>query len=527
MDFVNLNVRHETQTGIRAKQLTFIVAFAIVLSTDSLAQLDEPALADDTTTMAQMQAGLESGRITLFDLRRKGLDIFLTSFNTYDGYGDGPYDAETPKTEPGHRPTLQGNGLTLRINGLDAQSCNECHSFVRTSATQPVMGIGGVGGISQNALIAATFIDVADNSAADPSRADQNLPLSSDGVADFNGRYSNPPFLFGGGGVELLAKEMTADLQQLLREARAAEVGTITSLVSHGVDFGYIESLDGENVALHVDGIGFEDNSLSSPEEVLVVRPFGRKGERFSMRDFNRTAMQFHFGIQPVEVVGEDVDEDGDGVTNELTEFEMSALHVFSVTNPMPKVQQLGALGWRGFTTFVSIGCGDCHTPVHKTRSRYLPLAYPEIPEDPWQNVYMEIDLVDVGFEPVPGEDGVFVPLFADLKRHDMGPELSESFSHAEIPNEEFTTARLWGVVDTAPYIHDGRATTLRQAILFHEGRAQDARDAFVNLTDDQQTEVIEFLSRLRTPLNPNEELIIDSSNEHALAETRGSALVQ
>ena len=476
-----------------------------------LAQQEGPALPDDSLTMERMIDGLSDGSITLDTLRRRGLDVFTTSFNTFDGYGDGPFGGEAPTAEPGHRPTLQGNGMTLRVNGLDAQSCNECHSFVKRSARPPVLGIGGVGGIVQNAIIMPTLIDVADSEDSRVNYAsghESDLTLLPDGAADFNGRYANPPFLFGGGGVELLAKEMTRDLQRALAAARAARSGSVTSLVTHGVDFGHIETLEGGRVALDVEGIGFEDNSGRRPEEVLIVRPFGRKGENFSMRDFDRVAMQFHFGMQPVEVVGEHEDADGDGVVNEVTAVEMSALHVFDVTNPVPFVERLDAASWRGLAHFVETGCSGCHVPALKTQSRFLPLSFPEVPEDPWQNVYMEIDLVEVGFTPVPGEDGVFVPLFADLKRHDMGDGLKESFALGEISNSEFTTARLWGIADTAPYLHDGRASTLSQAIEAHGGEAQDARDAFVGLSDDERAELNAFLGRLRTPDNPNEELI-------------------
>lgn len=382
---------------------------------------------------------------------------------------------------------------------------------MKRSTKPPVMGIGGVGGIVQNAMFMPSLIDVSDS---DDTRVnytsghDPDLRLAPDGVADFDGRFANPPFLFGGGGVELLAKEMTTDLQRALAAARSAEAGSVTRLSTHGVDFGQIETVGGGDVALHVEGIGFEDNAGRRPEEVLVVRPFGLKGEKFSMRDFSRTAMQFHFGMQPVEVVGEYEDADGDGVVNEVTATEMSALHVFAVANPVPVVERLGDRGLAGFAHFVESGCAGCHVPVMKTRSRHLPLSFPEIPEDPGANVYAEIDLVEVGFEPVPGEDGVFVPLFADLKRHDMGEGLRETFSRGEIANGEFTTARLWGVADTAPYLHDGRATTVTQAIEAHGGEAQDARDAFVRLSDEDRALLIAFLERLRTPDNPNEELL-------------------
>ena len=473
----------------------------------------------DIPPLDELLDALDAGDVCLDDLRALGLSVFTTPFNAFDGYGDGPFDpAEIDTAAFGHRPTLQGNGLSLRVNGLDAQSCNECHTIVSNRTRPPTLGLGGVGGLVQNAIIMPSLIDVADSSddrVVFQAGHDPSLPLDFDGVADFAGRFANPPFLFAGGGVELLGKEMTADLQDLLAQARQAPEGTVTLLSTHGVDFGSITTTtsttsatldDAGNLELDVEGIGPEDITDVPPEEVLVVRPFGRKGENFSMRDFDRGAMQFHFGIQPVEVVGEGVDEDGDGLDNEVTVAEMSVLHIFDVTNPRPRVGNIGPGAAQGFQNFLDIGCSECHRPVMETHSRFVPLAHPEAPSDPSANVYLEVDLVDAGFEHAPG-GGVFVPLFADLKRHKMGPRLAETFERGEIANDEFTTARLWGIADTAPYLHDGRATTLSQAIELHGGEAQSARDAFLALPEEQQTKLLRFLSKLRAPRKPNEEL--------------------
>jgi hypothetical protein len=478
-----------------------------------LAQIGEPALPPGPSHGA-IVFGLNHGTVSLDQVRGRGLTVFSTPFNTFDGHGDGPFDpGETNTRAFGMRPTLQGNGQFLRVNGLDAQSCNECHTIVSNFTAPPTLGFGGVGGAVQNAIIMPTLIDVAD-SADDRvnfvAGHDPSLPLEFDGEADYNGRFANPPFLFGGGGVELLGKEMTMDLQYLLDVAQGASAGTVVSLDTHGVNFGYITSLGGGDVDLSgIEGIGFtpEVNEERSPEEVLVVRPFGRKGENFSMRDFDRGAMQFHFGMQPVEVVGANVDADGDDVENEVTIGSMTALHIFDVTNPRPDAEPLGFQELAGFNRFKAIGCDDCHMPVIKTNSRFLPLAHPEVPDDPLANVYTEIDLVGVGFEPAFG-GGVRVPLFADLKRHNMGPGLREDLEGAEIPNTDFTTARLWGIADTAPYIHDGRATTLFQAIQAHGGEAAPQRNAFLALSEFRQRQVIAFLQSLRTPEAPNEELL-------------------
>ncbi len=458
----------------------------------------------------------DNGALDLEDLRRLGLSVFSTPFNTFDGFGDGPFDPnelgpDGSTLEFGHRPTLQGNGTLLRVNGLDAQSCNECHTIVSNGTTPPTLGFGGVGGMVQNAIIMPSVIDVADSfddRVVFQSGHDPSLPLAFDGVADFSGRFANPPFLFGGGGVELLGKEMTADLQGLLAQARAAVPGTVTVLTTHGVHFGHITTLPGGEVALDVEGIGPEDTDGVAPEDILVVRPFGRKGENFSMRDFDRGAMQFHFGIQPVEVIGEDLDEDGDGFDNEVTVAEMSMLHIFDVTNPPPVIESLDNRERQGFATFQQIGCVQCHIPTLRTRSTTVPLAHPEVATDPSQNVYLEIDLEEIGFPEDPHGPGVIVPLFADLKRHKMGPRLAETFERGDLANDEFTTARLWGIADSAPYLHDGRATTLYQAIEFHGGEAQGARDNFLALSAQQQVRLLSFLKNLRTPEQPNEELL-------------------
>ncbi len=464
-------------------------------------------------TLQQILDDLAAGALDFDDLRRFGLSVFSTPFNTYDGLGDGPFDpSELDTAAFGHRPTLQGNGQILRVNGLDAQSCNECHSLVSHRTRPPQLGLGGVGGMVQNAIIMPTLIDVADSfddRVLFQSGHDPELDLVFDGVADFNGRFSNPPFLFGGGGVEALAKEMTQDLQKLLAIAQSSPAGTTVVLKTHGVRFGSITSLGGGQVDLSaVQGVGFADNSTHDPADVLVVRPFGRKGENFSMRDFDRGAMQFHFGVQPVEVVGEDVDEDGDSVTNEVSVAEMSMLHIFSVTNPVPVVDTSSLQARSGFKYFRDIGCSKCHIPALVTNSPSLPLAHPEVANAPYDNVYLKIDLTEVGFQEV-SNGGVIVPLFADLKRHAMGPRLAETFERGgDVAQDEFTTARLWGIADTAPYLHDGRATTLYQAIEFHGGEAQTVRDQFLNLSDAAQKSILAFLMTLRTPEEPNEELL-------------------
>lgn len=455
---------------------------AILAAAGQASAADTPNLGPDRITHEQIL----SGELSLDEIRRAGLLAFTTPFNKLDGYGDGPIDpADT--ISPGGRPTLGGNGTFLRVNGLDAQTCLECHSIISNATIPAKLGIGGVGGSNANAIIQPTSIDPADLD-------------DLDGAAGFDGRFANPPFIFGAGGVELLALEMTEDLQALKKQA-LENPGTKVALRTKDVDFGSIVA----------DSQGLVDTSaVAGVGADLVVRSFGRKGEFATTRDFDMGAMQFHFGMQPVEVVGEDIDADGDGVINEILVGELSALQVFVLTSPRPHSEVRSLSARRGADTFERVGCADCHRQSLDTRTSELPLRFPADPLAPDVNVYRTVDLTDrrTGFDR-NRDGGVNVPLFSDLKRHDMGDALAESFSAVDgKTNREFITARLWGIADTAPYLHDARATTLSEAILLHGGEGERARAQFAGLDEEARDDVLAYLRSLRVPSDPFEDLL-------------------
>ena len=426
------------------------------------------------------QDAIESGTMTLDEIRSAGLKMFSTPFNKKDGYGDGPMNPDNT-TAPGGRPTLQGNGTFLRVNGLDGQTCLECHSIISNASVPATLGVGGVGGSVTNAIFLPSLMDVSDD-----------LEL---GMAAMDGRFINPLFLFGSGGVELIAREMTADLQELKSIAQH-NPGTPIALVSKGVSFG----------ELVYDGVDFDVSAVEGIDEDLVVRPFGRKGEFATVRGFDDAAMMFHFGMQPVEVVGVDIDADEDGVINEVLVGELSALVIFNTTLEPPTEDRRDAVAEQGFDVFTSIGCADCHQPTLTSDSSVLTYRYPEIPADPSANVYYAVDLARAPTAFPKQKDGkIKVSLYADLKRHNMGPALEESFGHPL--DAMFTTARLWGVADTAPYLHDGRALTLGEAVLLHGGEAQAARDQYAALEEQDKARLLKFLLSLRTPSHPASDL--------------------
>jgi hypothetical protein len=354
----------------------------------------------------------------------------------------------------------------------------ECHGVLSNASIPPKFGVGGVGGVGANAMAGPTEIDVDDS--------------DGNGFAFYDGRFINPPFIFGSGGVELVGKEMTAELQEI-KQKSLENPGVVFQLDTHGVNFGSI-----------VSGFaGIDTSNVQGIDDDLVVRPFGRKGEFISTRAFDRGAMAFHFGMQPVESVGYNVDDDGDGYVNEILEGELSALHIFSATAERP-IQ--GPTSFDGFNIFVEIGCAECHVPNIPTRRKTLTMSHPEVEDNPNANVYFKVDLTSppTNFTPT-STGGVNVPMFSDLKRHDMGPVLEENTGGPLDPL--FITARLWGVADTGPWMHDGRALTLTEAILLHGGEADIPKTKFENLSNSKKLAVLGFLRSLRTPTSVGTDL--------------------
>jgi CxxC motif-containing protein (DUF1111 family) len=150
-----------------------------------------------------------------------------------------------------------------------------------------------------------------------------------------------------------------------------------------------------------------------------------------------------------------------------------------------------------GSAKFDAIGCAACHV-----RSLQLENTKLDAAEGTGRNPFI-IDVRTDGevpkVEPVhAGPDTkYYVHLFSDLKRHDMGEELASIAPERSIPARMFLTRPLWGLAETAPYLHDGRAPTVEDAILLHGGEAKAARDAYLALPDEDRAGVRVYLASL------------------------------
>jgi CxxC motif-containing protein (DUF1111 family) len=129
----------------------------------------------------------------------------------------------------------------------------------------------------------------------------------------------------------------------------------------------------------------------------------------------------------------------------------------------------------RGAALFHEAGCGTCHVP------RLVTGEVPDVAALSRQEIFP----------------------FTDLLLHDMGPELADGRPDHQASGTEWRTPPLWGlgragdVAREAFYLHDGRARSLEEAILWHGGEAAPARARFIAWDRAQRHAVVRFLESL------------------------------
>jgi CxxC motif-containing protein (DUF1111 family) len=291
----------------------------------------------------------------------------------------------------------------------------------------------------------------------------------------------------------------------------------------------------------------------------LVIRPFQWKGVEVTIRSFSRGAFHNELGMSPVELSGDGVDSDHDGVTDEISVADVTAMAVYLAGQPRPtSLLELDALrsflrdryGRRGEETadelqlpnlrrserrairngertFEEVGCASCHVPSLRVDDPVFaePSANPSYRDeffpagqlaadrglDPANPISFDItrdlpdNVISVGDRAVAHlgnferdrHGRAVVRLFGDLRRHDMGPELQENIDETGHGAATWMTKELWGLAHTAPYLHDGRATTIAEAVAFHGGEAANSRARFDSLEPLARAELLVFLENL------------------------------
>jgi hypothetical protein len=438
------------------------------------------------------QADIDAGVLNLKTLRAYGETLFVARFNRLDGQG-------RPGSTGTGAPRVPEQPAFIRTSAPDSNACSGCHN-------QP--SAGGGGDFVANVFVLAQALDPVTDSTS-PTFSNERNTLG----------------MFGSGAVEMLAREMSAELIAIRDDAARAAQSTgqpaTRPLRAKGVSFGRITVLpDGRVDPSAIEGVDWD----------LIVKPFHQKGAVVSLREFSNNAMNHHHGMQSVERFGAGVDADLDGVADELTVGDMTAVTVFQASLPIPTVdptlepERRRAVSY-GAWVFESVGCGGCHVPELHLESRFFSEPNPynppgnlspaEVPKPFGWNMTTQGPLPRLERE----GDGAVVRAFTDLKRHDLCDADHAFFCNEQVPQgslagfaspASFTVApeprptrgflarKLWDVGNSDPYGHRGDLTTLTEAIDDHGGEARASREAFFVLPKSAQDAVIEFLKSLQ-----------------------------
>jgi hypothetical protein len=423
-----------------------------------------------------------TGKQSLEDFLADGHRLFVARFNVLDGAG-------RPTATGDSKPTIRNrvDKLFQRIAGPDANSCSGCHN-------QPF--VGGSGDFATNVFVGAHLTDP---------------PTDSIVPSVTNERHTTN--LFGSGAIEMLAREMTADMQDLRAEARvrasAARADYRVSLKTKSIDFGYLVA--------HPDGT-LDVSDVRGVDADLVVKPFGVKGVAVSLREFTLFALNQHHGIEAVERFGwprtGSTDFDGSGVENEFTVGQVDALAAFQAALPAPARVRFAresdvTLTSLGEVRFDEIGCASCHVPKLPLRSLWFlePNPYNRpgavVPSDVGGQIAIPLAFSDGSglFRDATGTP--YVAAYTDLRRHVICDEDDPFFCNERVrqdfvPVNQFLTPKLWAVGTSMPYGHRGDLTTLSEAIIHHSGEAKEVKRAFLSLPDKEKIAVITFLRSLQ-----------------------------
>jgi CxxC motif-containing protein (DUF1111 family) len=194
---------------------------------------------------------------------------------------------------------------------------------------------------------------------------------------------------------------------------------------------------------------------------------FGHKASAATLREQAAGAFATDMGLS-----NELFPDDGGG--KDVSDLQLGDSVFFISTIAVPRAAPRSPAAWRGRDLFDRFGCAGCHAPTLVTGDH-------EIPQLAGQTIHP----------------------YTDLLLHDVGDLLTDARRDFTAQGVEWRTPPLWGlglaqvVNPDATFLHDGRARTIAEAILWHGGEAQAAREAFRLASRRNRDALIDFLETL------------------------------
>ena len=515
-----------------------------------------------TAAVAQ-SSGSQIGREVAIPRHLQDGEEFTISVNQLINYGLQLFTAKFTIQEGAGRPLTKGTGAPIadpssplvfprnfdRLSSPEANACSGCHNA-------PFVG-GGGDRVTEVFVLAQRFDHLTFN---------HDDGIVGRGAVDESGKFVTMDNatddrktigMNGSGYIEMLSRQMTAELQAERDEISPGRSGTLTS---KGVSFGILTHLaDGSWDMSKVQGLCAPSvTSKGATPPTLIVRPFHQASNIVSLRQFSTNAFNHHHGMQAEERFGLNTDPDGDGFTNELTTADLTAVSMYQATLSVPgrvipndpAIEHANVIGE---VLFNKIGCATCHATLPLTANNnpglagqpgwiyfepnpYNPNSGPNTPNlqlgptnYPVSAPALPVDLTSDAL-PQPrlkSRQGVImVPAYTDLKVHDISktsdpatdPECEplDQNQPAGSPgffkgNCKFMTRKLWGFYNQGgAFMHHGKFTTAREAVEAHFGEALAQKNAFDLLPPDQQDALIEFLKSLQVLAPGARSLVVD-----------------
>lgn len=248
------------------------------------------------------------------------------------------------------------------------------------------------------------------------------------------------------------------------------------------VGLGLLEAVSESTIAAladpddaNADGISGRMQTVTDPETGQQrLGRFGHKAVKARLSHQIASALNTDMGVTtPIFPV---LDGETTGGTPEISAANLDLMTRYVALLGVGARRDLtNAQALQGEQLFTTAQCVKCHTPM-LTTSPYHPMA----------------ELRNQTIRP-----------FTDLLLHDMGPGLADNMGEGAAAGSEWRTPPLWNIGLTAgvsggeAYLHDGRARSLEEAILWHGGEAEASKEAFRTMSAANRAALIKFLKSL------------------------------
>ena len=261
------------------------------------------------------------------------------------------------------------------------------------------------------------------------------------------------------------------------------------------IGLGLLEAIDADDIRQFADSEDRDNNGISgrinkvwsTKQQKLVLGRFGWKAGQASLLEQNAGAFNGDLGLTASLALKDDCTAaqikcinapNGNGANGELEVSDkiLNFVTFYSKNLAVPARRNINKPSVKaGEKLFAELGCVDCHRPQWQTSPDYSMSWLAN------QTIYP----------------------YTDLLLHDMGEGLADNRPEFLASGREWRTPPLWGiglskvVSDEAGFLHDGRARTLTEAILWHGGEALASQQAFMMLSKNNRDAVIDFLNSL------------------------------